>query len=137
MATNFNPFDDSSWPKDGLVPAVDPADLKSVWAIQNDFQARNPGQQGAISIDLFKRACKPGADVIAVLSRASMLGMLQYVSEGRHLKFPWIHDGKPEEIVFKLVATIPMVRLQPGVKHSGFPFDVEELIRLIMNETEA
>ncbi|MGB9468056.1 MAG: hypothetical protein WBQ59_01770, partial [Candidatus Acidiferrum sp.] len=56
---NFNPLDDSSWPKGGLVPAVDPADLKSVWAMQNDFQARHPGQQGAISIDLYKHACHP------------------------------------------------------------------------------
>ena len=134
---NFNPLDDSSWPKGGLVPAVDPADLKSVWAMQNDFQARHPGQQGAISIDLYKRACNPGADVSAVFSRASMLGMLQHVAEAGHFEFPWIHDGKPDEVVFKIVATIPMARLQPGVKHEGFPFDVEELIRQIKNDSKA
>ena len=36
-----------------LVPAVDPANLKNVWAMQNDSQARDPGQENAISIDLY------------------------------------------------------------------------------------
>ena len=119
-----------------LVPAVDPANLKNVWAMQNDFQARNPGQENAISIDLYKHACSPGADVGAVLSRLSILGMLQKVAEAGHFRFPWIHYGKPEEVVFKIVATIPMVKLKPGVKQEGFPFDVEELIRQIKNESE-
>jgi len=119
-----------------LVPAVDPADLKRIWAMQNDFQARNPGQENAIGIDHYKHACSPGADVGAVLSRLSMLGMVQNVAEAGHLTFPWIHYGTPEEVVFKIVATIPMVRLQPGVRHGGFPFDVEELIRQIKNESE-
>lgn len=116
---------------DGLVPAVDPADLKSVWSMQNDSQARHPDQLVAISIDACKSACKPGADVSAVCSRALLLGMLENEAESRHFEFPWMHDGRPEEMIFKIVATIPMVRLQPGVKREGFPIDVEELIRQI------
>jgi hypothetical protein len=65
---------------DGLVPAVDAADLKSVWLMQNDFQACRPGQQVAIDIDAYKRASKPG-DVGAVCSRASMLGTLENAAE--------------------------------------------------------
>ena len=136
MATNFNPFDHSSWPKDGLVPAVNAIDLKTIWAMQNDFQAHHPGQQVSIDIDIYHRACSPGADMAAVFSRVSMLGLLQPVAEAEHFKFPWIHNGKPDEIVFKIVARIPMVRLQPGVEHEGFPFDVEELIRQIESETK-
>jgi len=128
MATNFNPFDDSSWPKEGLVPAVNPTDLKSIWAMQNDIQARHPGRQVSIGIDIYKQSCSPGADMAAVFSRVSMLGLLQPVAEAEHFKFPRIHNGKPDEIVFKVLANIPMVRLQPGVEHEGFPFDIEELI---------
>jgi hypothetical protein len=29
------------------------------------------------------------------------------------MKFPWIHDGKPEEVVFKVVTTIPMSDFNP------------------------
>jgi hypothetical protein len=135
--TNFNPFDGSSWPQDGLVPAVTAADLKCIWGMQNDWQARHPGQQVSIEMDVYKRACSSGADLAAVISRESMLALLQPVAEAEHFKFPWIHDGKPEEVVFKILASIPMVRLQPGVKHEGFPFDVEELIRQIESETGA
>ncbi len=119
-----------------LVPAVDHGNFKNVWATQNDFLARNPGQENAIRIDLYKHACSPGADVGAVLSRLSMLGMLQKVAEAGHFRFPWIHYGKAEEVVFKIVATTPMVKLKSGVKQEGFPFDVEELIRQIKNESE-
>ncbi len=58
---------------DGLVPAVDPADLKSVWAMTNEFQVRHPGQQVVISIDAYNSASKPGADVSAFCSRESHL----------------------------------------------------------------
>ena len=61
----------------------------------------------------YNRACNSGTDVSVVFSRVSMLGMLQFVGEARHLKFPWIHDGKPEEVVFKVVATIPMSDYNP------------------------
>jgi len=48
MATDSNPFADSVFMKDGLIPIVDPADLKSVWAIQEDVIATHPGQQVGI-----------------------------------------------------------------------------------------
>jgi hypothetical protein len=101
---------------DGLVPAVDAADLKSVWSMQNDFQARHPRQQVAIDIDAHKCACKPGADVGAVCSRASMLGSLENAAESRHFEFPWMRDGRSAEIVFKIVAAIPMVRISTGCR---------------------
>jgi hypothetical protein len=122
---------------DGLVPAVDAADLRRVWSMQNDLQARHPGQLVAISMDACKSACKPEADVSAVCSRASMLAMLESAAESRHFEFPWMHDGRPEQMIFKIVAKIPMVRLQPGVEHERFPIDVEELIRQIKAESEA
>ena len=50
MATNLNPFDESCLSKDVLVPSVARADLKSVWAMKNEFQARHPGQQVSIGV---------------------------------------------------------------------------------------
>jgi hypothetical protein len=135
MAMNGNPFDVSCLSKDVLVPSVAPADLKSVWAMKSEFQARHPGQQASIGVDFYKRACSPQADVGAVFSRISMLGRVQHEAEAGHFRFPWIHDGEPEEVVFKIVATIPMVELQPGAVQEEFPIDVEELIRQIRNES--
>jgi hypothetical protein len=135
MTTNVNPFDDSCLSKDVLVPAVDPADLKNAWKMQNEFQARHPGQQVSTGVEFYKRACSPQADVGAVVSRVSVLGRVQHEAEAGHFRFPWIHDGVPEEVVFKIIATIPMAELQPGMVHEGFPVDVEELIRQIENES--
>ena len=64
-----------------------------------------------------------------------MLGKVQHEAEAGHFRVLWIHDGEPEEVVFKIVTTIPMVELQPGVAHEGFPIDVEELITLLKNES--
>ncbi len=136
MAANVNPFDESSLSKDVLVPCVAPADLKSVWTMKNEFQVRHPGQQVSIGVDFYKRACSPQADVGAVYSRVLMLGRVQHEAEAGHFRFPWIHDGEPEEVVFKIVATIPMVEPQPGAVQEGFPIDVEELIRQIKSESK-
>jgi hypothetical protein len=52
VATKFGIFDDGAELENGLVPAVDPADLRSVWAMQNDFQSVAPGGRFAIDADL-------------------------------------------------------------------------------------
>ncbi len=136
MATNANPFNEKRLCEDVLVPSVAPADLKSVWAMTNEFQMRHPGQQVSIGTDLYKTACGPQANVGAVLSRLSMLGKVQQEAEAGHFRFPWIHDGEPEEVVFKIVATIPMVERPPGAVQEGFPIDVGELIRQIAAESQ-
>jgi hypothetical protein len=38
VATIFDNFVDGTGSKNGPVPAVDPADLKSIWALQTDSQ---------------------------------------------------------------------------------------------------
>ena len=137
MSANVNPFREDYLSSDVFIPPVAPADLKSVWAMKNEFQIRHPGQQVSISVRSYERACSPRADFRAIFSRVSMLEKVQYAAEAGHFRFPWIHDGQPEEIVFKIVATIPMIAPQPGVVHEGFPIDVEELIRQIKNESSA
>jgi hypothetical protein len=65
-----------------------------------------------------------------------MLRMLQMLSGSGGLISPWLHDSKPDDAVFNVVATIPMARMQIGKPFQGFPFDAEELIRLIKEESE-
>ncbi len=135
MATNIDSFEKVCPSTDVLVPSVSPADLKSIWSMKNEFQIRHPGQPVSIGMDDFQRACGPEADLCAVLSRVSMLEKVQYAADAGHFIFPWTHDGRPEDIVFKIVATIPMVASKAGVVQEGFPIDVEELIRQIKNES--
>jgi hypothetical protein len=90
-----------------------------------------------IGVEQWKSACSPGADVRAVFFRVSMLRILQMFSGSGALISPWLHDGKPDDAVFKVVATLPMTGLQPGTPRQGFPFDAEELIKLIKEDSKA
>jgi hypothetical protein len=59
----------------GFVSPVDPSDLKSVWTMLRETQARHGANQSvSIGHELFATVCSPGADAIAVWYRASMLG---------------------------------------------------------------
>jgi hypothetical protein len=58
------------------VPTVDPADLKSVWQMQEELRARH-GSGFAVAIDLYKGACSPGADVWSVWYRCSQFERLR------------------------------------------------------------
>jgi hypothetical protein len=127
MATSFDNFWGSATPSDGSVPPVDPADLRSVWAMQSDIQALRPGEQIGIGADLYKKACGPEADVRAVYERVSQLWMMQEVG----VLASWLHDGVPDDAVFHVVATIPMSRMQRGVVYKKLPFDVEEFIKQV------
>jgi hypothetical protein len=145
MATQSEPLNDLCWMKDGPIPPVDPADLKSVWAMQEklkkDFEEhtpnRTPNQTFAVSINSFKQVCSPAANAGAVWYRLSMLEMLRHISEATGASLPWPREGKPGDAVFKALATVPMTGLPPGVVRKVPPFDPEELIRLIMEEPEA
>jgi len=61
----------------GFVSPVDPSDLKSIWTMLRETQARHGSNQSvAIGHELYTRVCSLGADVTAVWYRASMLGLL-------------------------------------------------------------
>jgi len=128
MATNpVDHFWGSENQDSGSVPPVDPADLRSVWTMQREVQASNPGQQIGISADVYKRACGPAADVRAVYVRVSQLWMLQEVG----VLAPWLRDGVPDDAVFHVAATIPMNRMQIGVVYEQPPFDVDEFMKQV------
>ena len=121
MAAEFDPLDDFCWIKDGPIPPVDPADLKSVWAMQEELKRkfeklvpnRAPDQYCSVGIDYVKRACSPGANAGAVWFRLAKLEMLKMRSEATGTSLPWLQEGKPGDAVFKALATLPMTGLHP------------------------
>jgi hypothetical protein len=124
---------------DNSIPAANPADLKTLWKRQKDLEARYGRQgviMGAVGLDL-QGVLSSGANFGDVFYRLSWLRHLQILSEAGHLSFPWIHDGEPEDAVFKALAIVPMTGRLPGAMYQGPPFDVEELIRLIKEEYKA
>jgi len=95
-----------------LVPAVDPDDLKRVWNVKPPWTARS-----------HEEACKPGADVGAVVGRRHMINTLVL----HKLLGPLTHDEKLDDAVFQLAATFPLHEQQftdymiPG--DELYPFD--------------
>ena len=73
--------------------------------------------------------CSPGANVVAVWYRASILGVLQMLP-GNPLA-PWLDEGLLDEAVFQIAATFPMKKLPVGLVKNGLPFDVQELVKQI------
>lgn len=127
MATSLDHFWGNANQDSGSVPPVEPADLRSVWTMQNGVQALHPGQQIAIPADAYQRACEPEADVRAVYERVSYLWMLREVG----MLDLWLRDGVLDDAVFDVAATIPMSRMQIGVVHQKPPFDLEEFIKQV------
>ena len=105
------------------VPGVDPADLRSMWAMQRDIQANVSGQV-ATDVRLLERACSPGADVQATWYRLSMLQMVGLLG----MLSRWLHDGELADAVFKVAAVFPMKRISVGVQQQELPFDVQAFL---------
>jgi hypothetical protein len=79
-----------------------------------DLQARALGGQiGSLSSRLYESACSPGANVVAVWYRASILGVLQTLPENP-LK-PWSHEGELDDAVFQIAATFPLKNCQSAL----------------------
>ena len=112
------------------VAAVSPDDLRNVWKMMRDLQAHTPaGQSGSFSSELYENACSPGANVVAVWYRASILEVLQMLPENPLM--PWSHEGELDDAVFQIAATFPMKKLPIGLVMNGLPFDVQELVKQI------
>ena len=112
------------------VAAVNPDDLRNVWTMMRDFEACTPvGQTGSFSSGHYEGACSPGANVLAVWYRASILEVLQMLPENPLT--PWSHRGELDDAVFQIAATFPMKKLPIGLVKDGLPFDVQELVKQI------
>jgi hypothetical protein len=47
----------------------------------------------------------------------------------------WMHNGEPDDAVFKVLVTFPMKRIPRGQNFGGLPFDFEELAKQLDKET--
>ena|ERR1700693_3060360 len=121
----------SMWPptEDGLIAAVEPSYLKSVFKMQREMQPAAPSVT-AISSDPYERVWSPGADVFAVWYRASMLVSL---AERMGLLPPEL-PSEVRDVVFNVVAKFPMKRMEPGVQYQGLPLDVDGFVKQIEHD---
>jgi hypothetical protein len=103
------------------VPAVDPADLRRVWELQEGFQASHPGERRQMDI---RGVCDPAADFQAVGFRIAMLGLMRKIHE-------WPPNTRPPDALFNALAIIPMTGMAAGVPQQNLPFDLDELLRLV------
>ncbi len=111
------------------VAAVNPDDLRNVWKMTREVQARSAGQGVVLDGRMYKSVCSPEANVMAVWYRASMLGMLQMLPESPLT--PWTYDGELDAAVFQVAARFPMKKMEVGVVQQGPPFDVQEFVKQV------
>ena len=109
------------------IAAVNPDDLRKVWKMMCDVQARTPGQGVSIDKGMYLGECSPGANVMAVWYRASMLGILQMLPEPPLA--PWTHNGGLDDAVFQVAAAFPIKNMGVGIVHQGLPFDMQEFLK--------
>ena len=105
------------------VAEVDPDDLKTIWQEARNLQSRHPGRNASIGSDGMKAICKPGANVLAVWYRLSMIWVLNRFAQERLA--PWVKGEEVSDAVFRTMATIPMEWIG-HTDREGLPFDVEE-----------
>ena len=115
------------------IPQVDPEDLKALWRLQRDVEARHPGQQIAIDNELAQHYCKPGADMQAVSYRVSFLWLMSRFVPEQFAAFT--KDGQPIDAAFRAAAKVPAEWMGVGVARQGPPFDVNEFTRLCAEDS--
>jgi len=117
-----------------LVPTVDALDLQRVYTMMSTVhtisQAQGHQSGGSLSLGIYAQLCSVGADVKAVWYRASTLLML-YKFAGPSLAK---HEGVNGKI-FQVAAKFPMKRMEPGVPQRGLPFDVNEFMKQLADES--
>jgi hypothetical protein len=113
------------------VPEVDAEDLKILWQKQQELQARHPGGQVGIGMDLLQQICKPGADIHALGYRASLLWLLTQIA-GKEFA-PFVKDGQPIDAAFRAAAKVPAEWMGEGPTRQA-PFNVDEFLSLCSEE---
>ncbi len=100
--------------------------------MQNGMQARMPGEAISFGAESYKRACGAGADVRSLFTRVSQLRVLQMLG----MLAPWTHGDAVDDTVFKVAATFPMTRMQPGIVYDELPFDLQEFLNQVAKQVE-
>ena len=113
------------------IPTADPEDLKALWNF-------NPAKESGLKMPpkpgtAYGVSCLParfrGLDVPTIHYRLMWLTM--FIGQ---IDFPNFRETKPDDAVFKAFAMVPMAGLN---QHKGpLPYDLDELTRLIENESK-
>ena len=114
----------------GLIVPVAPADLKNVWNKRLETLAQYPNEQMAIDPRMFASVCSPGANLMAIWYRASMLGLL---AQRTGLLAPELPD-EAKDVVFNFAARFPIKFMQLGVVYDGLPVDVQDFMKQVEDE---
>jgi len=116
------------WRREGAVPAVDPADLKTAWNLVYQTKKERPGVI-AIGRGLWEQVLSPGADVDAITFRAAMLDLIfkHHAAELGNLQ-------PTDAAVLSVMSDFPLRWLQPGGKP---PFDPHKFISRLHNPSAA
>jgi len=121
----------SSLSNDGAILPVESSDLKKVWKMAEERRERSdPKVHSATSAGSFAAVCSPGANVMAVCYRASMLGML---AQSTGLLAPEVPENV-REAVFNVAASFPFQFMKPGVVYEGLPVDVQAFVKQLEDE---
>ena len=116
------------------VPAVDPEDLQAAHEMLVDLKNQRPDSaQLAVGVEVFRHACKPGADIPAVSYRCTMLQILPMVAPEQFAGFIK-EDENLDAAVYREFASFPMTWMGGGAPREGLPFDAEELLRRLSPE---
>ena len=97
------------------VPSLAVADIKKMRADHQELDARHPGQQYAVGLEVWRRIFGPETDISAVCYRCATLWMLE-----RWLQPLWA-GGELSEVAFKAAATMELKRMAVGVPQSAMP----------------
>ena len=100
------------------IPPVTADDLKRLHQLCIDVTKRYSGKDGAPSLELIARACRPDADLPAVWVRHIQLRSL--LRQG--LLADWEHGNSLDDAVYHAAATVPM---------SGIQIDEKAFVRFL------
>jgi len=114
------------------VPTVDMTDLKSVWTIYRDIESMHPGRKTAVDSTIIERACSTEVDIPALIYRLWMLGFLELLPG--NLLDRCKKNERFDDVVFKVMAKMPMKWAPVGVPQSKPPFDVESFFDQLRQE---
>ena len=115
---------------EGLIAPVDPSDLENVWKVAQEILKLHRKHGVIVGPKVYANVCSPGANVMAVWSRASIL---LFLGEQVGLFRPKL-PGEVRKVIFNVFAKFPIKQLEPGVVHKGFPLDVQEFMKQVEDE---
>ena len=81
------------------MPEVEPEELKAIWQMARDLQARHTDQNVGIGFEAMKAVCKPGANAQAVWYRSSMIWVLNQFAQEQMAS--WIEEGRFRMLSFE------------------------------------